>query len=276
MASHIQMQSWIKTQEALLHAQQLLPSSHQRQGRRSRAVLESKFIVFETKSVFPCRRGGRIVSRWAQEPCKGIVTQLAPLCCYPGTCIPWLLFLPVKSAGFYPTLPWDPAHLSVILFFFFFSVMQGVTKTVSESSTCVYSSFPACLAQASQGMDGQEMACAASAGKMMVHLDRRNAETMFMAAVVMPNSGASPCPLGIKAPFCKASAFTNGLFWPGRVFCAGCPLTEISVFPAQQMLMHMVCVSNRGHFQCGKQSGQERDVSQLQSSYQYYVAIIMF
>lgn len=40
--------------------------------------------------------------------------------------------------------------------------MQGAAETVSKSSMCVYSSFPARLVEASQGMDGQEMAWAAS------------------------------------------------------------------------------------------------------------------
>lgn len=44
-ASNIQMYSWIKTREALLRAQQLLPLSCQRQGGGNRSVFESKFAV---------------------------------------------------------------------------------------------------------------------------------------------------------------------------------------------------------------------------------------
>lgn len=115
-------------------------------------------------------------------------------------------------------------------FFFFLLCKELLKLSVKAARVCTAASQHV-WRWLLRGWMGRRWLVQLHAGKMMAHLDRRNAETMFMAAVVMPNSGASPCPLGIKAPFCKASAFTNGSFWPGRVFCAGCPLTEISVFP---------------------------------------------
>lgn len=74
-------------------------------------------------------------------------------------------------------------------------------------------------------------------GKIMVCLDRRNAEATFPATVVMPDSGACPTLLGIKGPFCElltlvqTPAFPSGLFQPGRSFCVGCLTEESSLFP---------------------------------------------
>jgi len=91
-ASNIRKWSRIKTREALLRAQQLLPSSRQRQGRTNKAVFESTFAVFETKSSLPLQKKGQD----RKPSCTGALqTDCRPV----GTSVllSWLL----RTLGFY-------------------------------------------------------------------------------------------------------------------------------------------------------------------------------
>lgn len=86
-----------------------------------------------------------------------------------------------------------------------------------------------------RGLMGRRWLGQRCAGKMMVCLDRRNAEATFLATVVMPDSGACPTLPGTKALFCESlplvqtSAFPRGSFQPERSFCAGCPIGELFI-----------------------------------------------
>lgn len=119
-------------------------------------------LLFEIKLLFPCRKRGSIGSPSAQKPCKCIVTLLAPLCFYPGSCVTLNLFFCLRDQLAFTPHPSGTLHTSFkppdfIIFF----CCYAETPSSKRCCQCVCGSFPACLVEASWGIDGQEMAQAA-------------------------------------------------------------------------------------------------------------------
>lgn len=193
-------------------------------------MFDSKFAVFESKSVFPCRRGDTIASPWVQEPCKLVVTQLASLCFDPSSLYLCLCLGPYNQLASTPHSPGAPPNW--FKSFWVFAVVQGVAETASSKECYRGKPLPGMSAGSPQGMtagDGSRGDGTSRQGK---------AEASFLAALSGP--GASVCPFSWESrSLAQTSALPGGLWG----FCAGCPTrNECCFFPVRLMLMHSVCV----------------------------------
>lgn len=129
----------------------------------------------------------------------------------------------------------------------------------------MYGSFPACLVEASWGIDGQEMAQAA------LHRQNNGMSRQEKCWSSIPgNSGdarehAQPC-WASKAPSVRGSLWWRHLPFPAVCFGQEgasaesiplCPTEGCSLLPSWLVLMSLVCAGNSAHFLHVKVRGGE-------------------